>query len=309
MRKFVVTLILGAITAGNLSAAYNPYVDGAKADVRVRVVDDRGEPVQNALVSIIFLTDVQKVEVARGTSDAEGRFGAVRNCIGELRLWVRKDGYYETHTTKTLWELQSREMTLKSHRWQEKPIELSAVLKKKHNPVNMAFHSVDFRPYPATNEVFKLDLETLEWCPPFGSGKHDDMHLVFDGWRNPLDWDDFHEHLKVSFPNCVDGFYEQKVDSSSSFKYAYRADENGTYVKKLELRNVHTKDGITESKKLPADSYLIYRVRTETNELGQVIHAHYGRIGEKFSQNIGLSIKSWFNTTDNDTNLEDARMR
>lgn len=52
---------------------------------------------------------------------------------------------------------------------------------------------------------------------------------------------------------------------------------------------------------------LVYRVRTETNELGQVTHAHYGRIGDGVSQQIGLSMRSWFNKKDNDSNLEDAR--
>ena len=85
------------------------------------------------------------------------------------------------------------------------------------------------------------------------------------------------------------------------------ADTNATYRKSLAFRHVHKAEGITESKRLAADEYLIYRVRTQTNELGQVTRANYGRIGEKFSQYIGLSIKSWFNPNVNDTNLEDAR--
>jgi len=61
---------------------------------------------------------------------------------------------------------------------------------------------------------------------------------------------------------------------------------------------------------LPAENeYFIYRIRTATNELGQVTSANYGRIGEKLNLAIGLSMKAWFNTKSNDTNLEDARQR
>ena len=61
-------------------------------------------------------------------------------------------------------------------------------------------------------------------------------------------------------------------------------------------------------KVLPAENeYFIFRTRTETNELGQVTHANYGRIGEKLNLAIGLSVKTWFNPKDNDTNLEDSR--
>ena len=59
---------------------------------------------------------------------------------------------------------------------------------------------------------------------------------------------------------------------------------------------------------IPKDGdYFIFRARTVTNELGQVTHANYGRIGEKLNLAIGLSIKTWFNAKDSDTNLEDAR--
>ena len=45
-----------------------------------------------------------------------------------------------------------------------------------------------------------------------------------------------------------------------------------------------------------------------TNEVGEVVHANYGRIGKKSGHMFGLRMKAWFNTTDNDTNLEDARL-
>lgn len=132
------------------------------------------------------------------------------------------------------------------------------------------------------------------------------MHLVFDGWRDPKEWFNFHEHFSVSMLNCVDGFYRLKMDPESDFHYAYEASTHAKFEKSFEFRHICTPKGFGESKKFADDEYLIYRVRTQTNKLGKVTHAHYGRIGEKFCQMIGLSIQSSFNPRDNDTNLEDT---
>ena len=309
MKTFLILALASLLPVCFLKADYNPFVDGAMADVRVHVVDDEGLAVNDADVSVVLLTDVQKCNVVKGKTDADGCFHAQGDCIGEMRLWVRKSGYYDTKTKPREFRKFSGKEATKAHRWSDGTVVIEVVLKKMRSPIRLGFRSCDFRPFPATNEVVKLDLEKLDWCPPYGKGKHDDVHLVFDGWRNPDDWDDYHEHLKVSFPNGADGFYRIKVDPTSAFKYAYSADTNRVYSRAFEFRHVHTKDGIVESKLFPKDEYLVYRVRTQTNEVGQVVHAHYGRIGESFGHYIGLSTKCWFNPNDNDTNLEDAKSR
>ena len=302
--KAWLALVIVALAAW--AKAYDPYVDGAKAVLNLTVEDDRGEYVQDALLDVAFQISDIRANVLKGSTDGKGRFRAVGKTIGGVNVWVEKEGYYKTHVRISPCDLAAGRVT-QGRRWGVGDIAERLVLKKKRSPVRLTYHSVTFKPFPATNEVVKLDLESLEWCPPYGNGRHDDLHLVFDGWRNPQDWDDYHEHLKVSFPNGADGFYPLSADSTSAFRYAYQAQTNAVYQKELAFRHVHTVDGIKESKKLPPDVYLVYRVRTETNALGQVTHAHYGRIGESFTQYFGLTMKSWFNPTLNDTNLEDAR--
>lgn len=288
--------------------AYDPYVDGAAAALNLMVEDDMGECVKDVLLEVAFQVSPMRANVLKGLTDDKGRFRTVGRTIGSINVWAGKDGYYKTHIRISPCDLSDGRVT-QGRRWAVGDISERIVLKKKRNPVQLTFHSVAFKPFPATNEVVKLDLESLEWCPPYGNGRHDDLHLIFDGWRNPQDWDDYHEHLKVAFPNGVDGAYRLSVDSTSAFRHAYRAQTNAVYQKELEFRHVHTVDGIKESKTLPPDAYFVYRVRTETNALGQVTHAHYGRIGEPFTQYFGLTMKSWFNPVDNDTNLECAGSR
>lgn len=304
MKLFVQMLCLTVCVCPVL--AYDLLREGAVADVRLQVLDDQGTPVEGALATICFQRTFEKSDVVTCKTDKDGTCAAKHKTIGGLRAYLEKDGYYKTSIQPLFrqWEWRKAQETQK---WSACTMESTVCLKKRRMPVQTAFHAVDFKPFPDTNVVVKLDLETLAWCPPYGNGRHDDLHLVFDGWRNPNDWDDFHEHLKVEMPNGADGFYVAKTDPTSAFKYAYAADTNATYRKSFTFRHVHKAEGITESKRLAADECLIYRVRTQTNEFGQVTRAHYGRIGEKFSQYIGLSIKSWFNSNENDTNLEDAR--
>ena len=298
--------LLFAVAVVRLAVAYSPIVDGAWADVRVKVVDDCGAAVADAAVSTTFYVAPAKVEVKRGKTDAQGLFLAQGLCIGEARVWVRKDGYYETKSDLVFRTLSAKDAE-NSRKWSNGTVETVVVLKKKRSPVKLTFHAIDYRKFPATNEVVKLDLELLDWCPPYGKGSHDDVHLVFDGWRNPSDWHDFHEHLSVTFPNGADGFYRRTADASSGFRYDYVASTNAVYEKSLDLRFARTLKAVTNRVSLAKDEYLVYRVRTQTNELGQVTGAHYGRIGEGLSQLIGLSIRSWFNPRANDANLEDAR--
>ena len=297
-------LFLAALMfAGGLFAAYDPFDDCADVDVILRVVDERGEPVADANAVVAYQISPEKGEVVKGMTDAQGCYATKGRCNSIVNIEVTKAGFYDSHIRESVAK-EPTEKVVATRRWTQVPVQLTVVLKTVRKPIKMTVRSVDFKPYPATNEIVKLDLEMLEWCPPYGRGKHDDLHLVFDGWRNPREWLDFHEHLTVSMPNCVDGFYRQKIDGQSKLRYSYEANTNAVYEKAFEFRHVMKPGGKAESKRLEKDEYLVYRVRTQTNELGQVTHAHYGRIGEKFSQYIGLSIKAWFNPTDNDTNLE-----
>ena len=160
-----------------------------------------------------------------------------------------------------------------------------------------------------TNEVFFLDLESCEWCPPYGNGNHKDMSLLYEAIEHPEDgWGaTYWNRLTLSMPNVVDGFYSTKTEPSSQFLYAYQVNTNAVFSKSLVLERERKNDHMIK-KVLPAENeYFIFRTRTVTNRLGHVTSANYGRIGEKLNLAIGLSMKAWFNPKINDTNLEDAR--
>lgn len=296
------------LAMANAAFAYSPIIDGALADVRIKVIDDMGEAVPDATISVTFYTAPERVDVKRGKTDANGCFSAKGKCIGEAHIWIRKDGYYETKIDPAFRALPDKDVE-RLRKWSDGTIETTATLKKKRNPVATAFHSVDYTTIPATNEVVHLDLETFKWCPPYGNGKRDDLHLFYEVWRSPTNWFSFQKKLTITAPNCVDGFYRRKIDGTSGFRYEYSAVTNEIYAKTI-VYDVDRRGGKPDVVDVPADDeYFTFRLRTATNAVGVVVHANYCRIAEKSDHMFGLRMKAWFNTTDNDTNLEDARQR
>jgi len=300
--------LFSVVGIAHFAAAYSPIIDGALADVRIKVVDDMGEAVPDATISVTFYTAPEKVDVKRGKTDAQGCFSAKGLCIGEVHTWIRKDGYYETKADPKFRILSDKEA--EQHRkWSSGTVETVAVLKKKRNPIGLNFSHKQYWAFPVTNDVFFLDLESCEWCPPYGKGKYKDMSLLYEAIEHPEDgWGaTYWNKLTLSMPNVVDGFYSMKAEPSSQFLYAYHANTNAVFSKSLVLERERKNDHMIK-KVLPAENeYFIFRTRTATNHLGQVTSANYGRIGEKLNLAIGLSMKAWFNPKTNDTNLEDAR--
>ena len=171
---FIVALsLLCSATPSWCAAAYSPIIDGAMADVRIKVVDDLGEAVPDATISVTFYTAPEKVDVKRGKTDAQGYFSAKGRCIGEAHTWIRKDGYYETKADPKFRILSDKEAE-QQRKWSNGTVETVAVLKKKRNPISLNFSHKQYWAFPVTNEVFFLDLESCEWCPPYGKGKHKD---------------------------------------------------------------------------------------------------------------------------------------
>ena len=91
-------------------------------------------------------------------------------------------------------------------------------------------------------------------------------------------------------------------------QYSYTAYPEKKYEKKISLSFSRTEQKITQNTRLSDNEYLVFRVRTQTNETGKVISANYGIIEEKIKFITGFSIGAKFNPRENDVNLEDERV-
>ena len=89
-------------------------------------------------------------------------------------------------------------------------------------------------------------------------------------------------------------------------KYPEQAMNNANFQKTLcwEYRRERGKAVVAHDP--PLDKCLVFRTRTEVDDKGELVSAHYGYLGEKVSFETGLGILSVFNPTANDVRLEDC---
>lgn len=283
-------------------------LDGANTRIILTVRDDQSTPVSDVDVSVrMGMTFAEKSYDVLGKTDANGDFVMEGVTTGnEISISLVKPGFYDSHCQLRYADMRAPH-EVKDGKWQPYPMEKTVTLRKIRNPVKLKFGSFSHKLFPATNAVLKLDLEMMDWCPPYGKGCHDDVHITSLWWNNPDVWTEFSSDLRIEFPNALDGYYIARADSFSSFRYSYGAEESHEFFKAYDFSFSRVPSKVIKWVKPDDDEYFLYRVRTKTNELGKVVHANYGRIAEKIGHLNGLSMTNWFNPNDMDANLEDVR--
>lgn len=284
------------------------------ARVTFVVRDQDGRPVSKAKVEGWF-GDVSQAGAhdlfdgftrTNGLLVARGKAG-LKGVGGEFT----KPGYY---ATQMKWPL-SKDQCLKMKRWD---VEIPVLLKRKVNPIPMHVRHVSIpglSPYapPGKLQLDKMtryDLVKGAFLPPQGNGEIADIEVMWkvrmiarsqDGF--PVDFDTSSE---IRLTNCVDGICRGKPDggengyNGSCYISAYDAPADG-YTNAVSLyRNVR-------GRKVDANDdrhYLWYlRIRTQTNEMGQVTNALYGKIYGQINGNFAC----FLNLTSNDRNVEEKR--
>ena len=294
-----------ALATTGCTLAYSPIIDGATSEMDISVMDDRGERVADADVSVVYYITPEKVDVKRGKTDEQGHFQTSGRTIGEIHVLANKSGYYDSHV-QPFFRLNGIEKATDTRNWAEGYVPVSIVLKRILNPTELVVNGGDFqeKKWPATNMVLGFDLELFDWCPPYGSGKHDDVQLVYDFWRSSTNWLQVYSHLTMTMTNCVDGFYLAPVDDFSELKRCYQADSNAVYQQQIEFVYDRKSGEVERCQRMPKDQYMVFRTRTETNDVGELTSAHYGLIFEKGKYGLTWNIRAAFNPQPNDTNLE-----
>ena len=307
------TILLSLSLSGQTRLAYDPFVKGASADVEIAVSDEGGVAVGGAEVTVWFEVSSVKSEKRTGTTAADGIFAAsLDTCTGGVIVNVKKDGYYGTSVREFI-RRQTEDAVVRTRKWSPGPVRLTVMLRKIRNPAKLVRNwGLDRLAYPATNVVMGFDLERRDWCPPYGKGKYEDWQVCYRFSRSPSEWGTFHEHVVITMTNGLDGVCFCPVESFSDFKYAYHADTNATYAKRVEVELDRTYAKILKRVCLPEGRFIVFRTRTRVDDNGRLVSAHYGYVPEPFHTRLFFDISTMFNPNENDTNLEsipDSRNR
>lgn len=300
--NFVVTVLVVALSSREV------YAKAALAQVRIQVVDQDGCIVPGAKIWGGFtcgpgMNDFVEVD---GITDTNGMYVAQGKCNEFLRFEVRKEGYYLTEE-KIFFGRSKADPIIADGKWQPYGETMEVVLKKIKNPIRLQMPGRCSAPIPVCDQWVGFDLERKQWVSPYGDGRYADVLLRF-GRFIANSQTDFRLVLEVSFTNSpYAGFYQRKKNKSSEFQFEYQANSNAIFCAEAKYTHERHPNAPRIDDRLDGDSYLIFRTRTSVDEHGDLRSAHYGIINGKWSFfDTLLSDGYYFNSTPNDTNLEDA---
>ena len=330
-KSIIVSFILLAVNLGCASERFY-----------VKVVDDDGKPVTNAVVDVgvppktaFWGSNSQR---QKGTSyhsltDTNGETVVSFNCTGiHFRWMVKADGYYSSNLFEE-WFKDFDEVAVPPaftkvilHEHERRG---TATLYRKKDPQPMyAYTSEMGVKSPIPNGRYGFDLECFDWLPPFGKGKVADFYYVRErpdetNITVKAKWGKSSYFLfkngepgypklgevvgRIEFDeNC--GAYVGKQTGCTSFPSLYRADPNREYIRSFPI-TIRGNGGYTvwleESDVVNGGEYMVIRSRVKCDEKGNIVSANYSKVLGTMRLVGGVGVEETvFNPRPNDTNLE-----
>ena len=269
---------------------------GESVRIDLTVVDQDGNPLSGVKAELGFGLPNGGGSRYVGYTDDEGRITETRRAAFGVGIVLEKPGYY-------------RSVHVTGYGDQALTMELREIRK----PIAMHVHKLRDRSVIRDNisnqsDGVGYDLKLGDFVAPLGDGKVAD--LLFSGAFNSASTNVQPTQLNVSFSNPKDGFVPfyienasnlSKSDPESIYKSDYLAPDTG-YVDQWSY--AISRNGVDSSRVTTVDKNRNYyfRVRSEVDEEGNIISAHYGKIyGELLYSD---SLKFYFNPTANDRNIE-----
>ena len=262
--------------------------------VSLTVLDENDRPISSATVYASCYRE------SSGLTDKNGIFSITNFFSGVLSCDVKCRGYYDS--SGSLW------IPLGDSLFPTNGLVIH--LRRKLDPVPMICRRVSSA-IPRVDEKIGFDLQVGDWVEPDGKGKVTDM-ILFAKTRYGR-FDDYDVEASLSFPNPLDGvfkyavhvcldpgmsnivnrtsieppWYRRTIENwmTSSYRPPHLAPTVG-YVDSLSLYCHRDK-----RKKMFTSSWQgmmgwVFRVRTETNELGKVSSSHVGWTDSDFCVDI-----------------------
>lgn len=276
---------------------------GPLAKMTVHVVDEKGEPVPDATVTIRFFEDRTNVRKSWsiGKTDKQGKYTAQgRHRDVNLDAAVEKEGYYEGGTDG----VDFKDVVLgKLQPWN--PV-AEVILRPIVTPVALYAKRVQTE-IPVLDRPCGYDLEKGDWVAPYGHGMASDF--IFTAQREYTSRNDYEVRVQLSFSNPKDGVLKTsfpKIGKDSAFRWEREAPQVG-YGQPVLLREaVH---GNTFIESFKEDDAHFFRVRAAGDSSG-ITRGNYGKISGGLrlyganSQTCILRFVYYFNPISQDRNLE-----
>ncbi len=302
--KSLTTLIL------SLSCVLSARAAWVKVDYEVK--DEYGMPVSNVVVKtrtqrdycVISWTQTIKKDSYICKTDKDGMASCRFRCHhGNFDVHISAPGYYP----EVMLDLSfgaNYDMKLDKVIFPRLEKKVAIRIRKIRNPVDLKLTEGWFIKCPLERGEYAFDLEAGSWVSPRGKGKVTDLVVCVEAVTN-----DSVKYMrgKIVFPRG--GAYREKLIPSQHFKSVYNADTKAVYHASFPFEVYHDEQHLEKNychMPLEKEDYWVFRVREVKDAKGNLLSANYGkiygmiRVFDHFHYD-----KCYFNTTPNDTNLEE----
>ena len=281
MRKLMIKSVLILLCMSGVSCGKN---------VTVMVVDEDDKPIEGAEIIVWSIgSNKSKDQKFEGQTNNEGiAFIESKNDARRLRIYVKKKGFY----TNTYKHSDGTAVYVKN----ESVISVKSILKRRIKPIPLYVREHKIL-VPAKGEKLGFDFQVGDFVVPHGKGKVTDV--FFEAHSERKDVFNYNYELNITFPQEKDGiqhFVFSKDDYLSTLKSSHLAPEVG-YMPTFQ-RTSSSKGRESKTNAVRFRNHWM-RVRTQTDEKGNIVSANYVKIYGDFPEMI-----YYFNPTPNDRNLE-----
>lgn len=257
------------------------------ARVSARVLDEQGNPLSGAMVSLSFSeprsgsSTVKK----RGLTDTNGEFSGEGYSDGVLGTLCTKDGYYLGMVPIPGFK------NAVDKQWQPWNATYTTVLRKIEKPIPM-YARIAVVNVPIQGKPCGYDLKEGDWVAPWGKGLIGD--LVFTVESRYTNYNHFDASMKLAFSNPLDGI--QPADLTPEYAYSefiwHRQAPATGYLPSYEQEKgmpgkhyqIPSAPGIRRLEDVEKQKFY-FRVRT-VEKGGKIASALYGKLAAGFEMRI-----------------------
>jgi len=294
-----------------------------EGQVTVRVMNESGAPVTNAVVTSAFATAIKpgwgwgagRANEVTGQTDTNGYSTLTGSGNGgSVAIAVKKDGYYGSSGYQVLF---TNLVGMADRKWQPWNPLVEVILKRVGDPIAMSAKRVWEAQVPATGNPVGFDVMAGDWVAPHGKGQEADVLFAFSAEpeRVHTNWygssPRLHRFLDytltISFPNEGDGTSPVPLPpqrGGSALRLPPKAPESGYSA--VTPKRVCQQAGKPQHTDIREDQNYFFRVRTKRDDKGNIVSALYGKIyGDfLFDERGRVSFTYYLNPTPNDRNVE-----
>ncbi len=277
----------------------NALINGARVKMTIKVVDEEGNPVTNAVAGAYFRKSFGKEwgKTIDKTTDKNGICIVEERTSDTVFTHATKDGYYRGRNEY----FATKDYKLDGDKWLPWDVTNTVVVRSVKKKVPMYYRVKNLRvPQNAKSSELFFDFMLGDWVEPYGQGKVADLVATFrTTGQSGLTKRVMVEDVALTFIGEKNGFYIKNKIPNSELETEYEASSDNIYTNKMEVNKGY--------RLLSKDEYFVIRIRCKTDIDGNVISAYYGVCNEYFYipwLDGDLSFRYFININENERSLE-----